>query len=92
MTQEEFIRDRKTYWSTVKMIEIIGEAARHIPDEVQTLMPDVEWQRIIGVRNVFVHGYFGITSDVLWDIVETSVPRLRGQIGTFIEANREGEW
>jgi uncharacterized protein with HEPN domain len=92
MTQEEFIRDRKTYWSTVKMIEIIGEAARHIPDEVQTLMPDVEWQRIIGVRNVFVHGYFGITSDVLWDIVETSVPRLRGQIGTFIEANCEGEW
>ncbi len=77
MSQDEFVSDRKTFWSTIKMVEIIGEAARHIPEEVKALMPEVEWERIVGARNIFVHGYFGINNDVLWDIVEISVPRLK---------------
>lgn len=91
MTLEEFLGDRKSYWSTIKMIEIIGEAARHIPVEIQMLMPDTEWHRIVGVRNVFAHGYFGIDPETLWNIIEVSVPRLKQQIATFNLEHPEGE-
>lgn len=92
MSQDEFVGNRTTYWSTVKMIEIIGEAARHIPEDIQALMPETEWKNIIAARHVFAHGYFGIDDDVLWDIVVKFIPELLHQIEDFLIQDTKGEW
>jgi uncharacterized protein with HEPN domain len=76
MSQDAFVRDRKTFWATVKMIEIIREAARNIPAEVQQKLPDVEWANMTATRNVFAHAYFGIDDENLWDIIQTDIPEL----------------
>lgn len=84
MTLETFLDDPKTYWATVKMIEIIGEASRHVPDDVRAQLPDVEWSNLVATRNVFSHRYFGIDEDILWDIIQVDVPELLVQIQQYL--------
>ena len=76
MTQPDFIADSRTYDAVLRNLELIGEAATHVPVEVRESTPQVEWRSIIGVRNRVVHGYLGIDDDVVWDIVQSDVPRL----------------
>lgn len=91
MARQDFTRDEKTYWATVKMVEIIGEAARHIPAEVRALMPNVPWSQITAARNVFSHGYFGINDDILWEIVQYRVPELERELTDFLSQQKKGE-
>ncbi|OGQ95063.1 MAG: hypothetical protein A2521_00525 [Deltaproteobacteria bacterium RIFOXYD12_FULL_57_12] len=53
--------------------EIIGEAAGHLPEEVRAAAPDIEWRKIVGLRNVLTHEYFGVTLPMIWDIVQNKV-------------------
>lgn len=75
-----FMEDEKTFDAVVRNLEIIGEAAKHIPADVQARYPEVQWRRISGLRDIVVHEYFGIDEDILWDIVATQAPELLGQI------------
>lgn len=52
-------------FACVKQMEIIGEASNHISDETKLKFTTVEWSQIIGMRNVFVHEYFGIDSNLV---------------------------
>ena len=61
------------YDATLHNLELLGEAARHLPDEVRALAPDIPWRRIVGVRNILIHGYLGIDNDIIWDIVKNEV-------------------
>lgn len=54
----------------------IREAARHVRDEVRALAPDIPWRRIVGVRNILIHGYLGIDNDIIWDIVRNEIAPL----------------
>ncbi len=74
--QQAFENDRKTYDATVRNLELIGEAATHIPPEVRVAHPDVEWREIIALRNHLIHAYLGIDNDVLWSVIQSDVPKL----------------
>jgi uncharacterized protein with HEPN domain len=76
LTREEFGQHGMAYDATVRNIELLGEAARHIPDEVRALAPQIAWREIVGIRNILVHGYFGIDDDILWDIVRNKTAAL----------------
>ena len=69
-----FVDDEKTFDAVVRNLEIIGEAAKHVPAEVQARYPEVEWRNIAGLRDIMAHGYFGIDEDILWDIVVNQAP------------------
>lgn len=69
-----------SYDATVRKIELLGEAARHIPEDVREMAPGVEWDKIIGVRNILIHGYFGLNDEILWDIVQTKIEPLHEAI------------
>jgi len=58
-------------------LQIMSEAARRLPDQIRNLAPDIPWHRIIGMRNMLVHGYFAINLDVIWDAVQQDVPLLK---------------
>jgi uncharacterized protein with HEPN domain len=62
--------------ATVRNLELIGEAATHLPDEVRRAHPQVPWRMIIATRNRLIHAYLGIDNDTLWSIVVTDVPAL----------------
>ncbi len=84
LTLEQFRSDEKTIDAVVRNLEVIGEAAKKVTEEVRSRMPDVEWQRIAGLRDILIHEYFGIDLDIIWDIVQTKVPSLQARVGEVL--------
>ncbi len=64
------------YDATIRNLELIGEAATHIPSEIQENNDDVPWRLIVATRNRLIHGYLGIDNDTLWSIIKDDVPPL----------------
>ncbi len=65
-----------TYDATLCNLELIGEGATHIPDDVRAAHPEIPWRMIIATRNQLIHGYLGIDNDTLWSIIQDDVPEL----------------
>lgn len=78
--QQRFENSGITYDATVRNLELIGEAATHIPQEVREQYNQIPWRMIIATRNQLIHGYLGIDNDTLWSIIQTDVPRLYYQL------------
>ncbi len=72
--------DRKTIDAVVRNLEIIGEAASHVPDDIQEQFNDIPWSQMKGIRNVLIHEYFGVDTDVLWKTIIEDLPTLREKI------------
>lgn len=71
------------YDATLRNIELIGEAATHVPESVRAALPGIAWRKVIATRNRLIHGYLGIDNDVLWSIVESDIPQLLNQLQTI---------
>lgn len=74
--QQAFIANGLNYDATLRNLELIGEAATHIPQEVREANPSISWRLIIATRNRLIHGYLGIDNDTLWSIIKDDVPGL----------------
>ena len=84
-TYEQFIADKKTASAVIRQFEILGEAAKNIPVDFKDRHPEIDWKRIAGLRDVLIHGYFGIDLEIIWDIIQGKVPTLRAQLKIIIE-------
>ena len=73
---ELFVDTKVILNATLRSLEILGEAAKHIPPEVRDQLPDVEWSRIVGMRNVLAHDYSGVSMKIVWDVVQNKIPDL----------------
>jgi uncharacterized protein with HEPN domain len=76
MDQSAFVANALVYDATLRNLELIGEAATHVPDDVRQAHPQVPWRMMIATRNRLLHAYLGIDNDTLWSIVATDVPAL----------------
>lgn len=86
MAQEQFIANDMAFDAVMRNLEIIGEAMRHIPEEVRLRHSEVPWRTIVAFRNIVIHEYFGIDEDIVWDVVENKIPELLKQIEGVIAA------
>lgn len=78
--REAFERDELIQNWIVRHLQIIGEAARALPEEMRGPAPQVPWPKIIGMRHILVHDYFGIDTEVVWNVVEHDLPGLKREI------------
>ena len=76
LDQAGFISSEQVYDPTLRNLELIGEAASHIPDDIRTAHPEIPWRMIIATRNRIIHGYLGIDNDTLWSIIQDDVTEL----------------
>jgi len=82
---ETFTKDRKTVDAVLRNLEIIGEAAKHIPENIQTQHPEIPWKRVIGLRNVVIHHYFGVDLSIVWVIIKKQLPELKDAVISLLE-------
>ncbi len=75
--EEAFTKDRKTQDAIIRNLEIIGEAARQLPEQIQKGEPEIDWRKIKGLRNILIHEYFGINLPIVWDVVRTKLGPLK---------------
>jgi uncharacterized protein with HEPN domain len=71
-----FCADRKTVDAVERNLEIIGEAAVRMPDEIRAQWPDVPWQQMRDMRNLLAHEYFGVDLSILWQTLQEDLPAL----------------
>ena len=69
-----FYKDDKAVYAVIRAFEIIGEAARQVPEKVRDVNPEVPWREITGMRNKLTHEYFGVNTKVVWRTVQEDLP------------------
>ena len=80
MTFDDFTCDDRTYDAVIRNLEIVGEAAKNIPEELKRKYSQVEWRAIGALRNIVAHEYFGVKDEIIWDVVINKIPVLREHI------------
>ncbi len=76
MDFEQFTRDRRTVDAVVRNLILIGEAGRHIPDDICAKSSTLPWSEMRAMRNLVVHQYFGVSDAILWETVKQDLPSI----------------
>jgi len=88
LDQDAFVGDGRTYDATLRNLQLIGEAATHIPADVREANPQIKWRQVIATRNRLAHAYLGLDDDVIWDIIQTDLPDLLVQAKRLLEEDQ----
>ncbi len=80
MTYEQFIRDKKTVNAILRSIEVIGEAAKHIPDPERERYPEIPWKEMAGMRDKITHAYFQVDLETVWLVIKERIPEIKPRL------------
>ena len=84
ITRETFAGEGIVFDAVVRNLEIIGEAAKHLPSEATAAMPEIEWSKAAAFRDVIAHHYFGLDINVVWDVIENKIPAIEAAARTLL--------
>jgi len=80
LTFEDFLRDERTLLAVIRKLEIIGEAARKIPEKVKKNYTQIPWEYMTGMRNKLIHEYFGVNTEVVWKTIKENLPEVKEEL------------
>jgi uncharacterized protein with HEPN domain len=88
---DAFAEDEMRVMATIRALEVIGEAVKHIPHSLRRKYPEVPWQEIAGMRDILIHGYYDVSVEIVWKTVQEDLAPLRQAILTILPAHDWGE-
>ena len=77
VNMEDFLKNSMMRFASIKQVEIIGEAANYITPETKQLFPQIQWKEIIGMRHILIHEYFGVDTNLVWQVITNDIPELK---------------
>ena len=86
-----FRGDEKTCFAVIRTLEIIGEAAKKVPYSLRRQHPGIPWKSLAGMRDKLIHGYFGVSTEVVWKTVTEDLPTLRNQMVDLLRQVKQRE-
>jgi uncharacterized protein with HEPN domain len=91
MDYETFVANQTVQLAVTRCLEVIGEAARHVPPEVQARCPEVAWRLMNDMRNVLIHAYASVDLGLVWEAATVDVPPTRERLVRFLEEERSAD-
>ncbi len=85
MTFDTFKADDKTVFAVIRAMEIIGEAVKHIPNDVRLSNPSIPWKSMAGMRDVLIHDYFGVDPESIWITARDKISPLEPILQQILE-------
>jgi len=77
MDFEKFKADDKTTSAVIRKFEIIGEAAKHVPEPIRNKYPSVPWKEMAGMRDKLIHFYMGVKYELVWQTIKDVIPQIK---------------
>jgi uncharacterized protein with HEPN domain len=88
VSEDEFYKNVEKQDAVLRRLEIIGEAVKHLPEEIREDHPDIPWRQIAGMRDIIIHEYFGITLEMVWVVATEDILDLKAKVEEIIESNQ----
>jgi uncharacterized protein with HEPN domain len=85
LSLDTFLGDETLRRAFVRSLEVIGEAAKTVPEDFRAAHPAIEWRAMAGMRDRLIHDYFGVDFELVWDVVQTRIPEVRTQLAAVLE-------
>lgn len=85
MSRTDFKRSLKTQDAVIRRLTIIGEAVKNLPASFRKKHEHIPWSELARMRDKLTHGYFGVSLDITWDVLEKDLPQLKKSINRIIE-------
>lgn len=81
----QFEVDFRINYAVVRALEIIGEAAKRLPEDLRQKYPDIPWKGMAGMRDRIIHGYDNVDLEIVWDVVVRDIPQIKPKIETILK-------
>ncbi len=84
-SSDDFVADKKTHDAVLRSFQVIGEAANNLDENFIESNPDIEWEKVIGMRNFIIHEYFGVDLNIVWDTIKEDLPTFKESIKKLLQ-------
>lgn len=85
ISKDDFVSSTQLQDAVVRRLEIIGEAVKNMPPKLKEEYLDIPWRQMAGMRDILIHGYFGVDLDLVWSVVKKDLPGLKQKISKILE-------
>ncbi|WP_199624851.1 HepT-like ribonuclease domain-containing protein [Paenibacillus alkalitolerans] len=90
VSYDSFCHNQMMVDAVIRNLEVIGEAAGNVPEEIRIKYPEIPWRKMIALRNVLIHEYFGVDESIVWEVATTNLKEVKPGILRVIQ--EEGDF
>ena len=85
VTHEEFLSNSLLQDGVIRQLEVMGEAARNLSEDLRNEYPKIPWSQMISLRNRMIHAYFNVNLQIIWEIIQGDIPNLKQETKRVLE-------